>query len=87
MDRTEDSRSGDFVEMYVDEQGEHRWRYKAANGAILADSGEGYEHMVDALRGIGAVTGRIPTVDETKSPLVDANAIRVVRLPRGEGGS
>lgn len=28
--------------IYKDDKGEWRWRLKAANGKILADSGEGY---------------------------------------------
>lgn len=28
--------------IYTDTRGEYRWRLKAANGKIVADSGEGY---------------------------------------------
>jgi uncharacterized protein YegP (UPF0339 family) len=28
--------------IYKDSKGEYRWRLKAANGKIIADSGEGY---------------------------------------------
>ena len=31
-----------IVEYYKDQKGEHRWRLKARNGKIIADSGEGY---------------------------------------------
>lgn len=29
-------------ELYVDKAGESRWRFKASNGRVIADSGEGY---------------------------------------------
>lgn len=29
-------------ELYKDARGEYRWRLKAGNGRIVADSGEGY---------------------------------------------
>lgn len=32
----------DHVEQFTDEAGETRWRAKAANGEIIAESGEGY---------------------------------------------
>ena len=31
------------IEIYVDKRDEWRWRLKATNGRILADSGEGYK--------------------------------------------
>ena len=34
-----------------------RWRYVAANGNILADSGQGYSRRIDAVRGATTVTG------------------------------
>jgi len=39
-----------------------RWRYRATNGKILADGGEGYAARGDAIRGALRVTGLdIPT--------------------------
>lgn len=32
-----------------------RWRLRAANGRIIADSGEGYNNRADALHGIELV--------------------------------
>ena len=29
--------------MYRDDKGEWRWQFKASNGKIMADSGEGYK--------------------------------------------
>ena len=34
-----------------------RWRYVAANGNIMADSGQGYTNKMDALHGALTVTG------------------------------
>lgn len=39
--------------IYKDKKGEWRWRIKAGNGRIMADSGEGYKRkrsLVDAMR-------------------------------------
>jgi len=40
---------------YQDTKGEWRWRLKAANGRILADSGEGYKNVSDCLEDIDRV--------------------------------
>lgn len=53
----------DRVELYVDAAGEFRWRYVAANGRTLADSGEGYLRKRAALKAIERVLG-IVTPDE-----------------------
>jgi len=39
--------SEDTVEIYRDEAGEWRWKRLAANGEIVADSGEGYVNKQD----------------------------------------
>ncbi len=39
------------VEIYRDSRREWRWRMKASNGRILADSGEGYRRKASALQG------------------------------------
>ena len=39
-------------EYYKDKKGEWRWRLKAKNGAIIADSGEGYVRKEDCLKGL-----------------------------------
>lgn len=36
-----------------------RWRLVAANGNILADSGEAYSRRIDALAGVASVTGTV----------------------------
>ncbi len=38
--------------IYRDKRGEYRWRVKARNGRVLADSGEGYVNRIDAEHGL-----------------------------------
>ena len=48
----------DELEFYRDEAGEVRWRYRAAgNHEALADGGEGYGALADAMAGAYRVTG------------------------------
>lgn len=69
----------DYVEVYSDSAGEHRWRFKAANGQTLADGGEGYKSRGDLLTAVRKVTGRTPAIVETKgAPTPGAGMIRVV---------
>jgi uncharacterized protein YegP (UPF0339 family) len=42
-------------EIYKDKNGEWRWRIKAANGKIIADSSEGYKNKQDAINMINAI--------------------------------
>lgn len=42
-------------ELYSDRAGEYRWRLKADNGQVIADSGEGYVNKSDAKHGIDLV--------------------------------
>lgn len=51
-------RGGDTVtgpEVYQDDAGEWRWRIRAANGEIIADSAEGYVNRADAEHGLALV--------------------------------
>lgn len=43
--------------VYKDASNEWRWRLKAQNGNIIADSGEGYSTKADCLAGIQSVKG------------------------------
>jgi uncharacterized protein YegP (UPF0339 family) len=43
--------------VYEDAKGEWRWRLKASNGRVVADSGEGYRDKADCLHGIEIVKG------------------------------
>jgi len=45
-------------EVYEDEAGEHRWRLRADNGNVVADSGEGYDSRDGALRAVERVRER-----------------------------
>lgn len=40
------------AEIYEDHVGQHRWRIVAANGRIMADSGEGYASRSNARRAL-----------------------------------
>ena len=42
----------DVFEVYRDSAGEWRWRRKAANGEVIADSGEGYSSYAGVERAI-----------------------------------
>ena len=42
-------------EVYKDEQNEYRWRLRATNHEIIADSAEGYHNLTDCLHGIHLV--------------------------------
>lgn len=46
-----------FYELYKDSQNLWRWRLKAANYRIVADSGESYYNKADAIAGINLVKG------------------------------
>lgn len=38
--------------LFKDQAGEFRWHYQAANGKIIADSGEGYKNLADCEHGV-----------------------------------
>ena len=55
---------GMTFEIYKDRKEEFRWRLKAANGNIMATSGEGYKAKEDCKKGIesiqkGAATAKV----------------------------
>jgi uncharacterized protein YegP (UPF0339 family) len=53
---------------YKDARGEWRWRLKASNGRILADSGEGYESEQECKADIDRVKGSVSApVVQTKA--------------------
>jgi len=47
-------------EVYVDAEGQHRWRLVHDNGNIIADSGEGYASRQKAEQGIESVKQNAP---------------------------
>ena len=44
---------------YKDNKGEWRWRLKASNGRVIADSGEGYKSEQECLDDINTVKGSV----------------------------
>ena len=52
--------------IYKDRASEWRWRLKASNGKIIADSGEGYRNRQDCLAGIQLVK------ESTQAPILEA---------------
>jgi uncharacterized protein YegP (UPF0339 family) len=52
----------EHIEVYRDASGEWRWRWVAANGRRMADSGEGYENRSDCLEAARYIAGTEPPV-------------------------
>jgi len=52
-----EGRGGTSYSVYQDAAGEWRWRLRAANHRVIADSGEGYRDRQDCLRAIALVKG------------------------------
>lgn len=54
-------------ELYRDAKGEWRWRLRARNGEVVAESGEGYVRREDCEHGIALVrqSAEAPIVDMT----------------------
>lgn len=50
-----------IIEVYIDKSGEYRWRLKASNGRIVAESGEGYESSNDCEKGLKSARHNINT--------------------------
>lgn len=51
------------AQVFRDRAGEWRWRIRAANGRVIADSGESYHHKADAIDGLTLATSHVPPVD------------------------
>jgi uncharacterized protein YegP (UPF0339 family) len=49
-----------MFELFKDAAGEWRWRLKAPNGNILADSAEGYRRRHNAAKAIAALKRIVP---------------------------
>lgn len=47
-------------EVYRDSADDYRWRLRAGNGNIIADSGQGYSRRTDCENGIDAVREAAP---------------------------
>jgi uncharacterized protein YegP (UPF0339 family) len=50
-------------EVYQDKKGEWRWKFRASNSKIIADSGEGYKDKKDCLHGIDLVKKESPNAN------------------------
>jgi len=50
-------------EVYQDKAGKWRWRFRASNSKIIADSGEGYKDKNDCLHGIDLVKKESPNAN------------------------
>jgi uncharacterized protein YegP (UPF0339 family) len=50
-------------EIYKDKAKQFRWRLKASNGKIIADSGEGYVAKADCQHGIDLVKSDAASAD------------------------
>jgi len=50
-------------EVYKDKKGEWRWRLRASNSKIIADSSEGYKDKKDCLHGIDLVKNESPNAN------------------------
>jgi uncharacterized protein YegP (UPF0339 family) len=66
----EENRQMGKFQIFQDKSGEYRWRLKAANGNIVATSGEGYKTKADAQRGVASVQQLTPTatIEDTCAP-------------------
>jgi uncharacterized protein YegP (UPF0339 family) len=52
-----------FFEVFMDAKGHYRWRFKAKNNKIVADSGEGYTTKQNLKKGIAAFLSAIKEED------------------------
>jgi uncharacterized protein YegP (UPF0339 family) len=68
--------------IYKDSRGEWRWRLKAANGKILAESGEGYNTKQACKEGIELVKGAV-----SAAVVEDFEGPHSGRLPGGPHGA
>lgn len=64
------------LRVYMDRNGEYRWKKIMANGRVVADSGEGYNARRDCLDGMKLANSdynspNVRVVDHTIPPLED----------------
>jgi len=55
------------LEIYRDARREWRWRLKASNGRIVADSGEGYRRRASVYEAVG----RVKSILASDAPVVE----------------
>ncbi len=51
------------LEIYEDDQGYWRWRFRAKNSKIVAESGEGFAKKANAIRAVKAFAERLPDIE------------------------
>lgn len=61
-------------EIYRDASGDWRWRLRAANGRIVADSAEGYASKRNAQRAMGALYDAVDGVRAAAVPVQEVSA-------------
>jgi uncharacterized protein YegP (UPF0339 family) len=63
----EEQKMADKYSIYKDAAGQYRWRYRAGNGKMIADSGEGYYNKADCINGINIMKASrdVPVEDTT----------------------
>lgn len=55
-------------EVYPDKSGQWRWRFKANNERIVADSAESYVNKKDCIDGINIVKAQAPSAQIVETP-------------------
>lgn len=59
--------------IYKDSKGEYRWRFRANNNEIVADSAEGYKNKADCEGGIKIVKEQAATATTTDETATSAS--------------
>jgi uncharacterized protein YegP (UPF0339 family) len=62
-------RAGATFEIYEDSRKEYRWRLKAANGQVIATSGQGYKSKPDCRHGIEIIQREAATAKVEEVPV------------------
>lgn len=58
-------------QIFRDSRGDWRWHLRAANGRIVADSGEGYASRRNAKRAIGTFVDDVQAMTLRELPMVE----------------
>ena len=76
MDLKEEVNAVSKFQIYQDRKGEYRWRLRARNGEIIADSNEGYSRKASCKHGIDLVKQQAANAeveDQTESRAAQAD--------------
>ena len=66
-------------EIYRETGGDYRWRFRASNNRIIADSGEGYRNRGDCEHGIQLLKNEAPRAVVTDLTATSANRRNIWR--------